>query len=278
MNPDSGSRTRRGTIIKVPSNTPGLLVVDGAQKSFVLEGVWRAAVAPSLNQVVDVEVDSAGTVVSVTAVDPQQIAKERLNQLGGAAQEQGKQAADLARKGIGALAARMGKVSLGAAVALWIAWFFLPALKFSMFMGATSFTFWDVLGANVGQRGLGVESHGLFALLGVAAIAAPFAAPFLRHPRARFLYAAPAAYFVLACLKIRWSIGSAANTAGQMGAATGLMTPELQKYIDDMTKTAVKAMMDAISVGFGTYVILAASIVLAVQAFKAPAVSESPRS
>jgi hypothetical protein len=37
-----------------------------------------------------------------------QLAKERLNQLGGAAQEQGKQAADMARKGFGVLAARMG--------------------------------------------------------------------------------------------------------------------------------------------------------------------------
>jgi hypothetical protein len=122
----------RATIIKVPDNNPGLLVVDGAQKPFVLPGVWMSPVAPAPNQVVDVVVDSAGAVTSVTAVDPQQLAKERMNQLSGAAQEHGKQAADMARAGVGALAARMGKVALGASVGVWIAWFFLPAVVVSM--------------------------------------------------------------------------------------------------------------------------------------------------
>ena len=37
--------TARGTIIKTPDATPGLVMVNGAQKSFTLEGVcdrrWR---------------------------------------------------------------------------------------------------------------------------------------------------------------------------------------------------------------------------------------------
>ena len=68
---------------------------------------------------------------AITAVDSQQLAKERLNRLGGAAQEQGKEAAKLAQQGIGAMAARMGKVAFGAAVLLWIAWFLLPAASLS---------------------------------------------------------------------------------------------------------------------------------------------------
>ena len=47
---------------------------------------------------------------AITVVDAQQVAKERLSQLGGAAQEHGKEAAKLAQQGIGAMAARMGKV------------------------------------------------------------------------------------------------------------------------------------------------------------------------
>jgi hypothetical protein len=274
MTTDSGVGSR-GTIIKVPDATPGWIVVDGAQKSFRLEGVWMAPMAPSVNQVVEVQTDSAGAVVSVTALDPQQLAKERLNQLGGAAQEQGKQAADMARKGFGVLAARMGKVALGASAVLWLAWFFLPALKFSMFSVSTSLTFWDVLGTNLGHRGVAVESHGLFALLGFAAIVAPFAAPFWRHPWARFLNAAPLVYVVVAFVRVRWGISSAASAAGQMGrAGAGMISPEMQTYVDQMTKAAVKSVTDAMSIGFGAYVLLAAAIVLALHALKAA--PESP--
>jgi hypothetical protein len=265
MNVESGVKSR-ATIIKVPDSNPGLLVIDGAQKPFVLEGVWMSPVAPSPNQVVEVVLDGAGAVVSVTALDPQQLAKERLNQLGGAAQEHGKQAADMARAGIGVLAARMGKVALGASVVVWIAWFFLPALVVSMFTVSRSLTFWDVLGADIGKQGVGGESHGLFALIGFAAIVAPFVAPFLRHPRARFLYAAPLTFVILAIIKVRWGISSA---VGEMGKAVGGMSPDMQNYVAEMTRNAAKALTDAMSIGYGTYVLVAASIVLATRAFTA---------
>lgn len=49
----------RGTIIKTPDNSPGLLVVDGQQKSFLLPGIWRSPVAPSPNMAVEVELFGA---------------------------------------------------------------------------------------------------------------------------------------------------------------------------------------------------------------------------
>jgi hypothetical protein len=276
MNVDSGIK-RRGTVIRIPDSSPGLIVIDGAQKTFRLEGVWRAAMAPSVNQVVEVESDGGGDVVSVTAVDPRQLARERMDQLGGAAQEQGKQAAEMARKGIGVLAALMGRVTLGAAVVLWIAWFFLPAVKFSMLTVSSSFTAWDVLGTSLGQPGA-APSHGLFALLGLAAIAAPFVSPFLRHPRARLLNLAPLAYLVIAAVKVRWGISSAANAANQMGrAGMAMLGPEMQGYLEQATKAAVKSMMDALSLGFGIYVVIAAALVLAVQAFRSGPASQSVR-
>jgi hypothetical protein len=36
----------RGTIIKTPDSSPGLLVVEGQQKTFTLEGAWKSPVAP----------------------------------------------------------------------------------------------------------------------------------------------------------------------------------------------------------------------------------------
>src|ERR1017187_1531519 len=86
---------------------------------------------------------------AVTVLDSQQLAKERLSQLGGAAQVHGKEAAKLARQGIGAMAARMGKGAFGAAVLLWIAWFFFPAASLSgRVVVPQSYTFWGLIGTN----------------------------------------------------------------------------------------------------------------------------------
>jgi hypothetical protein len=158
-------------------------------------------------------------------VDSQQPAKESLSQLGGAAQEHGKEAAKLARQGIGALAARMGTVALGAGVLLWIAWFFFPAA--SAFAGSPSpitYTFWGLLGTNYEGPGtvLGGGVHpGLWSLLGVVAIAAPFAAPFIRAAWSKYLNAAPLVYFGIAFVAI--SVNK--NKAFQVITAMGIPNP-----------------------------------------------------
>ena len=89
---------QRGTIIKTPDSSPGLLIVDGQQKSFTLEGVWKSAVAPAVNMAVDIEFDGAGSITGLTVVDTQQVAREKLGQIGGVAQQHGKEAAEIARQ------------------------------------------------------------------------------------------------------------------------------------------------------------------------------------
>ena len=142
---------------------------------------------------------------AITVVDSHQAAKERLNQLGGAAQQHGKGAAKLAQQGIGGMVARMGKVAFGAAVLLWIAWFLLPAASLSGRRVLTqSYTFWGLIGTNFTNMLLmqRATSHGLFAIIGLIAIAAPFAAPFIRTAWARYLNAAPLAYVLVAWVAI----------------------------------------------------------------------------
>ncbi|MGB6877522.1 MAG: hypothetical protein WBD87_15965 [Candidatus Acidiferrales bacterium] len=194
----------RSTIVKIPDTNPGLLFLNGLQKQFTLEGVWKSPVTPAANMAVDVEVDGTGAITGITAVDAQQIAKERLNQLGGVAQERGKEAAKMAKQGVGALAARMGAVALGSAVLVWIAWFFFPAAGVDAGGGKISFTFWNLLGIdfkNLDSVASG-GSHGLFSFLGLIAIAAPFAAPFLRAAWSKYLNAAPLAYIVISLITI----------------------------------------------------------------------------
>lgn len=203
MNMAPASRVR-STIVKVPDASPGLLFLNGQQKQFTLENVWRSPFAPAPNMTVEVELDSAGTIMAMTAVDSHQLAKERMNQLGGLAQERGKEAAVFAKKGIGELAARMGAAALGSAVLVWIAWFFFPAASVDAGGGKLSFTFWSLIGTNfkdlesVANGG----SHGLFSFLGLLAIAAPFAVPFVRAPWSKYLNAAPLAYIVIGLIMV----------------------------------------------------------------------------
>lgn len=195
---DAGPKMR-GTIVKVPDAGPGLLMIGGQQKPFTLEGIWRSPVAPAVNMTVDVDLDASGSVAAVTVVDAQQRAKEQMRQLGGVAQERGKEAADIAKQGIGALAARMGAVALGSAVLVWVAWFFFPVASIDTGGGRISYSFWNLIGVdfkNLESVATG-GSHGFFSLIGLIAIALPFAAPFVQATWSRYLNAAPLAYIVL---------------------------------------------------------------------------------
>jgi hypothetical protein len=216
MTDQPGNRVR-STIVKVPDASPGILFLNGQQRPFSLEGVWRSPVAPSANMTVDVDLDHAGAITAITVVDSHQFTKERMTQLGGVAQEHGKEAAKLAQKGIGALAARMGAVALGSAVLVWIAWFFLPAAHIDV-GGQLSFSFWDLLGVNFNNPeslALG-GSHGLFSFLGLIAIAAPFAAPFIGAAWSKYLNVAPLAYIVIALITIFASEHSALGQVVQL--------------------------------------------------------------
>jgi len=244
----------RGTIIKTPDSSPGLLVVEGQQKTFTLEGAWKSPVAPMVNMAVDIELDGAGFITGLTAVDSQQAAREKLKQIGGAAQEHGTVAVERARQGIGALAARMGKVALAVTVILWIAWFFTPALTIGegLSNASKSFTFWDLVGLDPNTNIVTTPaSHGLFGLLGLLAIAAPFGSPFMRNPKARYLYAMPLGYLVIAVFVIL----SDFNT--------------FFGHIYSSLADAMKVL--SFSFGYGTYVLVITSLFLAARVLKRPA-------
>jgi hypothetical protein len=155
----------------------------------------------------------------------------------------------MARQGVGTLAARMGTAPLVAAVAIWVAWFFLPAVNISFFAESRSFTFWEILGLNLQNPFNLTGSHGLFGLLGLLAIAAPFARPFVVHPKASWLNALPLAFVVLAVLRLLYTINRA---AGNVGAKR-----EVTSFVQDL-----------ISLGSGAYILMAAGLFLAYLAVK----------
>ncbi len=215
----TSSHKLRGAVIKVPDAAPGILAVGGRQQAFALEGVWKSAVAPAPNQTVEVELDNAGTLMSITVLDPQQLAKERLTELGGIAQERGKEVAAHLQHLLGALAARMGVVTLASAVLVWVAWYLFPAAGIA---GGgediPSFSFATLLGTNLADQGAWMNpghSRALLRYLGFIAIAAPFAAPFIKTPWSRYLNLAP-----LAAVLIGWIVihENEVSRLGQLGA------------------------------------------------------------
>jgi hypothetical protein len=80
--------------------------------------------------------------------------------------------------------------------------------------------------------------------------------------------AAPLAFLALTLLKIRWDISSAVSQAQK---AMGGNSAEMQKMFSEMAETAMKQMMDVISIGLGAYVLIAACAVLAFYAVKGKA-------
>jgi hypothetical protein len=234
MSVESSLRVR-STIIKVPDASPGLLMVNGQQKSFTLERLWRSPVAPAPNMTVDVELDPSGAIAGITAVDTRRLATERLDeigrQLGKFAHGPGAEGAALAQRSLGDLAGRMGVVALGAAVVLWIAWFFVPGYKVGGgFMGSQTFSVWQFIGLDLQQTSSDAIEihHGIWALLGIVCIAAPFIAPFVKDPRARFANALPLVYSLIAIFAQRSAIIKLVSMPGV--DASSMLSMQLGSY------------------------------------------------
>jgi hypothetical protein len=235
----------RASILRTPGDNPGLLFLDGRQWPFTLDNVWKSPVAPSVNMLVDVDFDGEGNITAIAAVDPQQAAKEKLNQIGGEAKEQVDKAVVIASQGVGALASRMGKATLAATVIVWIAWFFMPGLSFSVsFFGAgqtKSFALWNALSFDPNNN-MNPGSAGLLNLIVIVGIVAPLVASFIRHPQARYLYAAPLACLLIAWFTIQHEFSQALVAAGIAASISGIkMTPDYGTYVAALASLVVGA-------------------------------------
>jgi hypothetical protein len=134
----------RGKVLKVPDVTPGLLFVNGQQRSFEINGIWQSTtVAPSGDMTVDVQFDDSGAISAVRPVTDSDLAKEQAKKAVDAAGEKGKQLASFA-------VAEVGKPVLIAVALLILSWFFLDyySVRFSgLFMNVTVHpTFWRQIG------------------------------------------------------------------------------------------------------------------------------------
>ena len=60
-----------------PRTAPGLLMIEGRQYWFCLDGVWKSEIPPKPGLAVDVKLDTAGRILAITAVSDSQFAKEQ---------------------------------------------------------------------------------------------------------------------------------------------------------------------------------------------------------
>jgi hypothetical protein len=135
----------RGKILKVPDVTPGLLFVNGQQRSFEINGIWKSInTAPSADLAVDVEFGDGGDIIAVRPVSDSDLAKEQAKKAVDAAGERGKQLASLA-------IAKVGKPTLITIALLIVSWFFLDyystTVSASVFSVKTHITLWQGMGA-----------------------------------------------------------------------------------------------------------------------------------
>jgi hypothetical protein len=68
---------KRGKVLRDPRTGPGLLMIEGRQYWFCLEGVWKSEIPPKPGLTVDVKLDQAGRILAITAVSDSQLAEEQ---------------------------------------------------------------------------------------------------------------------------------------------------------------------------------------------------------
>ncbi|HWA96538.1 MAG TPA: hypothetical protein VG844_18210 [Terracidiphilus sp.] len=237
---------KRGKILRDPTNGPGLVVVEGQQYTFALEGIWKSASLPQPGVVVDVDFAADGSVIAVTAVPESQLAKEQAEQALSAAKEKGAAIASTA-------VAQFGLPTLIAAGLVIVGWFFMATVSLNAgFAGKFEFTFWHVLTLlnssnlmDAMQSAQGKGSAGFYGFLAIAALAGPFISAFWKDKRALLGGLLPVLFMLLVAILVKHSLSS----------ATADMPAEFAK---EMSKQISKQ----ISIGMGAYLSLLSSLYL----------------
>jgi len=258
---------RRGRIMRDPNSGPGLVIVQGQQYPFALEGIWRSDALPRPGVVVDVDFDSDGQIATMTAVPESQLAREQAEVALQNAKERGVQLAS-------GLIARFGVVKLIAAGLLVLGWWALSTVTVDAAMlGKLKISFWQLLGMlnvgnplealTVGRRGAGTGIYGLIAVL---CLVAPFASHWWKDRRAHLSGVLPLAFMAFVALVVLSGLHDLEQAGQQQSAMMG--GAEFQGMVSQFQREARSAMREALSIGFGFWLSLAAAAYLAARAVK----------
>jgi hypothetical protein len=242
---EKNTMKKRGKVLRDTSAGSGLVVVDGQQYPFALEGIWRSNEAPTVNMTVDALFDEAGALIELLAVPDAQIAREKADQ-----------AMAVMKTGGGQLVARVGMGTLVGTGLLAAAWFVLNTVSVqatpSMKIGIS---LWQLLGVvnspNALQALGGGGGAGIYGLLAIIALAGPAASYFVRDARAQLANCLPLLFLLGVSVALYSGISSSLEQA--QGAAMAFGGGDAAKMADSMMRAATRQAMNAISIGLGGY-------------------------
>jgi len=254
---------KRGKILRDTSMGPGLLMIDGKQHLFTLEGLWQSDQAPRINMSVEAAFDEHGALAALVPLPDSQLAREQADLALAAAKARGGEMAS-------SMVARFGVRTLAALALLAVAWFFLNTLSVQV---SGSFkiglTFWKLLavlnspsGVMAGFSG-GDGSAGVYGLFAVLALAAPLAPELWKDRRAHLGGLAPLLFMLFIAFMFYQGVSSGMSEA--QSAMGKFSDPSMAKMMNEARSAMVSAALGAISIGAGAYLALAASLYFAWQ-------------
>jgi hypothetical protein len=214
---------KRGRIVRDPSTGPGLVMVQGRQHVFPLEGIWQSDALPRPGVIVDVDFDEAGRIHAMTVVPEARLAREQV--------EAALRLAHARATTLAGLIASVGRIHLAALAVAALCWFWPAAFELhTVAFGPRSLSLWQTLGVlNNGNPLAGAP--GPYGLCVLVCLCGPLFGSLCRKPRAHLASLMPllCVLAVLGCLGVvritgvvRISLDAGAYLALLAGAQLGL--------------------------------------------------------
>ena len=255
----------QGKILRDIASGTSLASAQGQQHPFSLEQHWRSDDVPTLGMAVDIELSALGALLSLRPVSVQQQTQESLRDIGRQLQNKG---LPVLKTHAASMVGRVGWTKLALLGALGIGWLGFATL--TVVLGGNlrqSLSLHEVLqlaNAGTGLEGLGSVRHGSagwYGLLMWLALLAPLLPDSWHHRWAPLGLFAPLGFMLLTGAVAKAKISAGTQDAGAMAGAFGgaQAAAMAQRMADEM----LSQIMQAISLGFGFYLALAAALVLA---------------
>lgn len=254
--------TKRGKILRDTSAGNGLLMIEGQQYPFTLEGMWRSEQAPRTGMTVEAQFAADGSISALQPVTDAQLAREQSELMLAAARAKGGAFAT-------DLVGRLGVPLLAGLGLLALAWFVLNSVVVNVGpQYSVGLSFWKLLGVLNSPNSVmsslqgGSAGAGLYGLLAVLALLAP-ATPRLWHDsRAHLAALLPLVFMLLVAVMFYHSIGNAVDEARSSAAAFG--GAAAAQMVAEMQSSMQREAMRAVSLGLGFYLACATSVAFAV--------------
>lgn len=232
--------TKRGKVLRDPFAGSGLLIAEGRQYQFALDGVWKSDIPPKPGLAVEIEFDGQGKIAGIVAFPDSRICEEQERVTAGANK----------RPALALFMASFAHCELPnfiAASLLLLSWFSFTAVSVELpFTGTVKFTFFQLF------RSLGSGAYGVVALL---TLTGPVAQRLWKNRQGAIGGLLPLSFMMLSGVLLFSKISNLFANGGD-------------HLYQQISKQGREDMMSSVSFGPGTYLSILISIYFAVLSVK----------